>query len=90
MQDIYLSFKDEKEANAILFNGVIPNYQNIDVIGVMYEPISSDFLIGDSKANPVPLPSPNYGVNIRLLDHEDSKPLKPYLVYPANPMRVWS
>jgi len=71
-----------------------PNYQNIDVIGTMYVPIPPDSLIASSitgkTIDPTPLPPPNYGVNIRLLDTEDITPLNPYLVYPANPMRVWA
>jgi hypothetical protein len=69
-----------------------PNYQNIDVIGVMYESVIADVSMSDEElsADLIPLPPPNYGVNIRLLDHEDSKPLNPYLVYPATPMRVWA
>jgi hypothetical protein len=87
MQDIYLSFKDEKEANAILFNGVIPNYQNIDVIGVVYKPFP---ITTPDDYVPIPYPSPNWGVNIRLLDDEDIEPLRPYIVEPKNPIRVWA
>jgi hypothetical protein len=114
MQDIYLAFIDETQANSVLYTLVpkqfeldskgkatkivltepylMPNYQNIDVIGVMYQPVSADVLVGDKelRVDPIPLPPPNYGVNIRLLDGEDIEPLRPYMVYPANPMRVWA
>jgi hypothetical protein len=39
---------------------------------------------------PQPYPPPNYGVNILLLDGEDIEPLKPYMVYPKDPIRVWA
>jgi hypothetical protein len=64
-----------------------PNYQNISVIGTVYqrppEPTPEDYV-------PIPYLPPNYGVNIRLLDDEDIEPLRPYMVYPENPIRVWA
>jgi hypothetical protein len=39
---------------------------------------------------PIPYPAPNYGVNIRLLDGEDIEALKPFLVQPKDPMRIWA
>jgi hypothetical protein len=101
MLDIYLSFTDEAEANLVLYsinvtidadNSVveeekIPKYQNIDVIGTVYqrppEPTPEDYV-------PQPYPAPNYGVNIRLLDGEDIEPLKPYIIQPKNPVRIWA
>jgi hypothetical protein len=87
MQDIYLSFTDESEANSVLYTDNLPNYQNISVIGTVYqrppEPTPEDY-------EPIPYPAPNYGVNIRLLDDEDIAPLRPYMVYPTNPIRVWA
>jgi hypothetical protein len=87
MQDIYLSFTDEAESLPILYTNGEPNYQNISVIGVVYQrppvPTPKDYL-------PKSYPSPNWGVNIRLLDGEDIEPLRPYMVYPTNPIRVWA
>jgi len=64
-----------------------PNYQNISVIGTVYQrppiPTPDDY-------EPIPYPPPNYGVNIRLLDDEDIEPLKPFIVEPKNPIRVWA
>jgi len=64
-----------------------PNYQNISVIGTVYqrppEPTPKDYV-------PIPYLAPNYGVNIRLLDDEDIEPLRPYMVYPTDPIRVWA
>jgi hypothetical protein len=93
MQDIYLSFTDEAESLPILYTIVpdssemTPNYQNISVIGTVYqrppEPTPKDY-------EPIPYPVPNYGVNIRLLEGEDIEPLRPYMVYPTDPIRVWA
>lgn len=86
MQDIYLSFTNEAESLPILYDNGTPNYQNIDVLGVVYqrppEPTPEDYV-------PIPYDPPNWGVNIRLLDDEDIEPLKPYIIYPKNPIRVW-
>jgi hypothetical protein len=66
---------------------MIPNYQNISVIGTVYMrppiPTPEDYV-------PIPYPAPNYGVNIRLLDDEDIEPLKLFIVEPKNPIRVWA
>jgi len=87
MQDIYLSFTDEAEANLVLYTDDVANYQNIDVIGTVYqrppEPTPKDYV-------PIPYPAPNFGVNIRLMDDEDIEPLKPYIVQPKHPVRVWA
>jgi hypothetical protein len=87
MQDIYLSFTDEAEANSVLYTDDVANYQNIDVIGTVYqrppEPTSEDYV-------PIPYPAPNFGVNIRLMDDEDIEPLKPYIIQPKHPVRVWA
>ena len=64
-----------------------PNYQNISVLGTVYQrppiPTPDDY-------QPKPYPAPNYGVNIRLLDNENIEPLRPYIVEPKNPIRVWA
>jgi len=93
MQDFCLSFTDEAESLPILYtivpdsSEITPNYQNISVIGTIYqrppEPTPKDY-------EPIPYPAPNYGVNIRLLDDENIEPLRPYMVYPTDPIRVWA
>jgi len=93
MQDLCLSFTDEAQSLPILYTIVpdssemIPNYQNISVIGVVYErppiPPPPDYV-------PVPFPTPNWGVNIRLLDDEDITPLQLYIVDVVDPIRVWA
>ena len=86
MQDIYLIFQNEEQALSILYIDKVPNYQNIDIIGIVYKKPPTP-----TPINYVPeiYPAPNWGVNIRLLDDEDIEPLKPYIVTPVNPIRVW-
>jgi hypothetical protein len=65
-----------------------PLYQNISVLGTVYEPAPiptpDDYV-------PVPYPEPNFGVNVLLLDGEDPAPLEPYAVTPSPfPQRVWA
>jgi hypothetical protein len=86
MQDIYLSFQDEIEANSVLYTNDLPNYQNIDVIGTVYQRPPDPVLKGHI---PIPYPPPNFGVNIRLMDDEDIEPLKPFIIEPKHPIRVW-
>ena len=98
MTPYYLSFQDEAQANSVLYTTTVdeqgevvsttPNFQNIDVLGVVYEPAPEptpeDYV-------PVPYPAPNYGVNVLVLDSEDSAPLVPYSVEPQPyPQRVWA
>jgi hypothetical protein len=64
-------------------------YQNIDTIGVIYEP-SGTMLQGEFGEYPEMLPIPGWHVNIRLVDNrEDLVPLMAYAITPANPVRVW-
>ena len=97
MTPFYLSFQDEAEANSVLYTTTVneqgevvsttPNYQNIDVLGVVYEPAPDPL---PDPYVPVPYPAPNYGVNVLVLDDEDSAPLVPYAVEPTVPQRVWA
>ena len=97
MTPYYLSFQDEAEANSVLYTTTVdekgeivsttPNYQNINYLGTVYEPAPiptpDDYV-------PVPYPAPNYGVNVLVLDGEDSSPLVPYSVQPSPfPQRIW-
>jgi hypothetical protein len=66
---------------------VTPNYANIDVIGVVYEPAPiptpDDYV-------PVPYPAPNWGVNVLVIDGEDASPIEPYAVQISIPQRLWA
>lgn len=96
MQDFYLKFADEAEAQSILYTEVPtawddegnptewytkPNFANIDTIGVIYEPQE------DPEAEPVPYDG--WFVNVRVVG-EDAAPLEPFAIDPQPyPMRVW-
>jgi hypothetical protein len=65
-----------------------PNYANINYLGTVYEPAPiptpDDYV-------PVPYPAPNYGVNVLVLEGEDTTPILPYSVQPIPfPQRVWA
>jgi hypothetical protein len=103
--DLYLSFEDAAQADSVLYtvhpevvdeNNVViaeayttPNYQNISVLGTVYEPAPE--LVPEDYV-PVPYPAPNWGVNVRLVEGvEDPAPLLPYSVQPSPfPQRVWA
>lgn len=101
-QDFYLAFQDEAEANFVLYTvtpaemdeegntlqeaTIKANYQNIDVLGTVYEPRPED---APEDYEPVPYPAPNYGVNVRVVEGEDATALEPFAVQLAVPQRVW-
>ena len=102
--DFYLSFQDEAEAKSVLYTvtpavlneegevvteeQVKPNYMNIDILGVVYEPRPED---APEDYEPVPYPAPNFGVNVRVVGGEDPTPLQQYSVQPKPyPQRVWA
>lgn len=64
----------------------VPNYTNIDILGIIYEVQE----ITDPENPPEPVPIDGWHVNIRLVDEEDAAPLEPYIVTPQNPRRVWA
>ena len=64
----------------------VPNYQNIDVLGVIYErppePLPEDY---------VPVALEGWHVNVRVVGDEDATPLVPFSIDPKPyPMRVWA
>ena len=64
-----------------------PNYANMSTLGTVYEPPPEPTPKG---YEPRAYPSPNFGVNVRLVDGEDGAALEPYSVYPQLPQRVWA
>ena len=96
MTDLYLKFTDEAESIAVLYTQVPtewneegeptawysqPNYANIDVIGIIYEPQE------DPEVEPIPYSG--FFVNVRVVS-EDPEPLMPFSINPEPyPMRVW-
>jgi len=100
--DFYLKFADQAEADSILYTVtpsveteegavsadalITPNYQNIDVLGVIYvyQPIP------DPENPPTPIPEEGWHVNVRLVDGEDGDILVPFEVHPTVPRRIWA
>ena len=88
MTPFYLSFQDEAKANSVLYTDGQPNYQNISVLGVVYQPAPDPLPDGYVR---VPYPAPNYGVNVLVLDDEDATPIEQYAVNPEPyAQRVWN
>jgi hypothetical protein len=66
--------------------GKSPKYQNIDVLGTLYEQQE----IVDPENPPEPIPLTGWHVNVRVVDGEDLEALAPYSVVPTAPRRVWA
>ena len=64
----------------------VPNYTNIDTIGVMQS--GGEWDENGEEVTP-PTPIPGWHVNVRLLDGEDGDALAPYAVEVNTPMRKW-
>jgi len=106
MQDFYLKFVDEEQAQEVLYTKVVdewsepedpevepvpvrwhyvPNYVNIDTIGVIYEPAPDPLPEGY-----VPVPYDGWFVNVRVVS-EDPEPLLPFSIDPQPyPIRIWA
>jgi hypothetical protein len=62
----------------------VPNYVNIDTIGVIYEPQP------DTEPLPEPVPYEGWFVNVRVVS-EDPDPLLPFSIDPQPyPIRIWA
>jgi hypothetical protein len=101
--DKYLAFTDEAAAKAVLYRieGAVeatedteavegyevPNYANIDTIGIIYKP-TGEMLQGEDGAYPEMAPIEGWHVNVRLVG-EDAEALEPFVVEPKTPVRVW-
>ena len=63
-----------------------PLFANVDVIGVIYEPMPDPL----PEPPPEPVPYEGWFVNVRVVAGEDAEPLAPYSIDPQPyPMRVW-
>jgi hypothetical protein len=80
--DLYLKFADQAQADAILYTEDTPNYQNIDVLGIIYK----------HQDNPeaTPIAEEGWHVNVRLVTGEKAAPLMPFKIEPQHPRRVWA
>lgn len=92
MIDYFLRFPDEATATPLLFDEVdggvlVPRYQAVDVIGIIYKPTGEVVDQGDIEV-PVMAAIEGWHVNVR---HDEEAPeLEPYIVEPKNPVRVWA
>jgi hydrogenase maturation factor len=102
--DLYLSFPDEAAAKAVLYRieGAVeatedteavegyevPNYANIDTIGIIYKP-TGETTMQDGMDVPVMAALPGWHANVRLAEGEDAEALEAFAVAPRKPMRVW-
>ena len=65
-----------------------PNFQNIDIIGTIYEP-TGEMLMGEDGEYPEMAPIEGWHVNVRLAG-EDPTSLEPYAVEVNSPVRIWA
>jgi hypothetical protein len=93
--DLSLKFKDEAEANAVLFTEWVdadgihkaPKYAAIDIIGAIYKATGRVFKNEDGDA-PEMAPVKGWHVNVR---HTAEMPeLQAWVVVPKTPDRVWA
>jgi hypothetical protein len=106
MQDFYLKFVDEEQAQSVLYTKVVdewsepedpdvepiplrwhyvPNYVNIDTIGVIYEPAPDPVTEGY-----VPVLYDGWFVNVRVVS-EDPEPLLTFSIDPQPyQIRIWA
>lgn len=99
--DLYLKFIDEAQANLFLYTDVPvaydekgnpveftkqPNYQNIDVLGILYT--GGEW---DAEGNVVVPPTQLDGwhVNVRALPDENITLITEFAIIPTIPRRVW-
>jgi hypothetical protein len=66
--------------------GYLPKYQNIDVLGILYEGGEWD---EDGEVISEPVALEGWHVNVRVVDGEDPGRLEEYEVTPQNPRRIW-
>jgi len=69
---------------------LVPNYANIDTIGLIYKPTGTTLTDGEGNEYPEMAAISGWHVNVRLMNGEDAEPLEAYRVQVANPMRVWA
>lgn len=89
MTDYYLKFTNEVKAKAVLYDveTEVPNYANIDTIGIIYKP-TGEVLQGEDGKYLEMAPLEGWHVNVRLAG-EDATALEPFLVKPTTPIRIW-
>jgi hypothetical protein len=80
--DYYLIFPDEAAAIKVLYGAEdMPNFANIDTIGVIYK------RTGGTDEEPVMTAIPGWHVNVRGAETDE---FEAFIIIPANPQRVWA
>lgn len=82
MNDIYLKFPDQQTGEELLIEYI----GSVDVIGAIYRP-TGEMLLGEDGEYPAMAPLDGWHVNLR---GELPDELAPYVVTPAQPVRVWA
>ena len=83
--DVYLTFADEAEAKAALFDGGAPRYPALEILGPAPMPISR---ATDADGGPVWAPVPGYHINAVSGEGLDLTALDAWRVYPVTPFAV--
>lgn len=89
MKNLYLQFTDEAHCRSVLYDGDVPRYRNIDVIGTIRR-ATGEITMVDGVETPIMESLPGFHVNVFVTDEEDDVALEPFSVQPRNPVRVWA
>lgn len=105
IKDLYLQFESKEQAKEYLYTQVPiafdeetqeptefqsqPKYQNIDIIGPIFEETGETVTDSEGNESPVLEQIPGYHVNIRVVGSETSDDPEPFAVQPKTPLRVW-
>jgi len=82
MTDYFLRFENEEQALPLL-----ELFENVDMIGTIYEPTGETKIDKEGTEYPEVLPIPGFHVNIRTSKSVES--LADFLISVNNPVRVW-
>ena len=84
---IYLTFADEAEALAALYDGGAPRYPALEILNPCPMPVCAATGEVDAEGTPVMAPVPGYHVNA-VCRGACPEALDPWRVYPATPFAV--
>ena len=87
--NLHLRFSSESEAKSVLYNNELPNFLNIDTIGIIYEP-TGEMKQTDDGLFPVMVPLYGWHVNVLAMPNEDVEILKKYIIEVDTPNRIWA
>lgn len=87
MKQTYLTFADEKEMRAALFDGDDPRYPALELLNPVPMPVCHVTGAADG-GGPIVTPVAGYHVNALVPDGFDTAPLAQWLVTPESPFSV--